>query len=228
MKLYYSYNMDVDCAYIIRVKGHKKSEQLAKRCSDSCDKVGMPWQYWDGYDATGDTIIAPEGESPVMDLIRLSDHYLRKGEVANSLNHARLWAKCVTDDKPMVILEHDAVMVKPYKKHTVFNSVCYLGGFEQAKNGWGVYPTPPHASDGHNFHFILRTHAYAIDPAVAKNLLAHVIKNGIIGPSDMLIRADLFPIHQSGLYAFDEEAESTILNRPQSGRPSVRNEGLKI
>ncbi len=220
--------MDIDCAYIIRVKGHKKSEELAKRCSDSCDKVSMPWKYWDGYDATGSTIIPPKDESPIMDLIRLSDHYLMKGEVANSLNHIRLWAKCASDDKPLVVLEHDAVMVKPYRKHTLFNSICYLGSHEQAKKGWGLYNTPPHGSDGNNFHFILRTHAYSIDPAVAKNLLGHVIKHGITGPSDMLIRTDLFPVHQSGLYAYDEVAESIILNRPQVGRPSIRNEGLKL
>lgn len=220
--------MDIDCAYIIRVKGHKKSEELGKRCSDSCDKVGMPWQYWDGYDATGKTIIPPENESPVMNLIKLSDHFLRKGEVANSLNHIRLWAKCVMDDKPLVILEHDAVMVKPYREHTLYNSICYLGSAEQVKKNWGVYATPPHASDGHNFHFILRTHAYSIDPAVAKNLLAHVIKNGIIGPSDMLIRADLFPMHQVGVFAYDEEAVSTIPNRPQGGRPNSRNDDLYL
>lgn len=228
MKLFYSYNTDIDCAYIIRVKGHKKSEELAKRCSDSCDKVGMPWQYWDGYDATGRVIIPPENESPVMNLIRISDHYLRKGEIANALNHIHLWAKCVADDKPLVILEHDAVMVQSYRKHTLYNSICYLGGYEQAKKKWGIYPTPPHGSDGHNFHFILRTHAYAIDPIVAKNLLSNVIKTGITGPSDMLIKADLFPIHQTGLYAYDELAESIIPNRPKKGRPSERNDGLKL
>lgn len=228
MKLLHSYNTDVDCAYIIRVKNHKKSEQLAKRCSDSCDKIGMPWQYWDGYDATGNSIIPPENENPVMNLIRLTDHYLRKGEIANALNHIHLWAKCVADDKPLVILEHDAIMVQPYRKHTLYNSICYLGGAEQALKGWQVLPTPPHASDGNNFHFICRTHAYAVDPIVAKNLLSSVIKLGITGPSDMLIRADLFPIHQMGLYAYDNDAGSIILNRPQSGRPNIRNDDLKL
>lgn len=228
MNLLNSYNTDIDCAYIIRVKGHKKSEQLAKRCSDSCDKVGMPWQYWDGYDATGKGIIPPKGESPIMNIIKVTDHYLRKGEIANSLNHIRLWAKCACEDKPLMVLEHDAIMIKPCRKHVLFNSICYLGGAEQAKKNWGVYPTPPHGSDGHNFHFILRTHAYTIDPTVARSLLSHVIKHGITGPSDMLVRADLFPIHQIGLYAYDEEAESIILNRPTRGRPSERNDDLKL
>jgi len=40
--------------------------------------------------------------------------------------------------------------------------------------------------------------------AGAKNMLAHVIKMGICAPLDILIRADIFPIHQMGVYAYNE------------------------
>ena len=40
--------------------------------------------------------------------------------------------------------------------------------------------------------------------AAAKNMLAHVIKMGISAPLDILIRADIFPIHQMGVYAYNE------------------------
>ncbi len=39
--------MDVDKAYIIRVKDNKKSEDVALRCAESCEKVKMPFEYWD-------------------------------------------------------------------------------------------------------------------------------------------------------------------------------------
>jgi hypothetical protein len=89
-------------------------------------------------------------------------------------------------------------------------------------------PTPPHASEGPNYHFICRAHAYAIDPAVAKNLLSHVIKYGIAVPLDILIRADIFPIHQMGVYATDalDKTETTILGRPKHGRKTDRNDKL--
>ena len=45
--LYFSYDVEVDKAYIIRVSGNEKSEALAKRCADSCEKVGMPYAYWE-------------------------------------------------------------------------------------------------------------------------------------------------------------------------------------
>jgi len=123
-------------------------------------------------------------------------------------------------------------MLQPYLKHQVFHSICYLGGNEQFNQGWQVLPTPPHASEGPNYHFICRAHAYAIDPAVAKNLLAYALKMGICAPLDIMIRADLFPIHQMGLYAYNvwdgDKLNTTIEGRPLEGRSTVRNDDLTI
>lgn len=234
MKLFFSYDMDVDKAYIIRVKNHEKSEMMARRCADSCGAVGMPYQFWDAYDGTGGEIVVPAHHSQVMNMIKVTDHYLTRGEVACALSHISLWAKCVEQDKPLVVLEHDSVMVQPYLKHAVFNSIGYLGCNEQANNGWGVFPTPPHASEGPNYHFICRAHAYAIDPAVAKNMLAHVIKYGINAPLDILLRADIFPIHQIGMFAYDvyeevdKQKQTTIIGRPKEGRSTKRNDKLEV
>jgi hypothetical protein len=163
-----------------------------------------------------------------MNLRRVTDHYLTRGEVACALSHISLWNHCVQIDQPIVILEHDAIMVERYTQHAIHNSICYLGCAEQVEKGWGVYPTPPHASEGPNYHFLCRAHAYAIDPVVAKNLLAHVIKYGISAPLDILIRTDIFPVHQNGVFAYDaSEKETTILARPKEGRNTVRNDNLE-
>lgn len=230
--LFNSYNTGVSKAYIIRVEGHEEGEHKAGRCADSCDNVGMPWEYWDAYNGLGGTIAPPEHHSGVMEMVKVTDHYMTRGEVACALSHISLWQKCVIDDQPLVVLEHDSIMVQPYLNHSVYNSICYLGGHEQAKQGWQVLPTPPHASEGPNYHFICRAHAYAIDPAVAKNLLAHVLKYGINAPLDILIRADVFPIHQMGLYAYNEwdgdKTNTTILGRPLEGRSTKRNDNLEV
>lgn len=227
--LYCKYDQNVDRAYIIRVKDHKISEAKAKRCAESCATADMPYDFWDAYDGTRDGVKQPENliNNPIMSLIKISDHYLVKSEVCCALSHISLWAKCAVEDKPLVVLEHDAIMVKPYRQHAVFNSICYLGSREQVEQGWGVYPTPPHASEGPNYHFICRAHAYAIDPAVAKNMLSHVIKYGITGPLDIILRADVFPIHQMGLYAYDlEDRVTTITGRPEKGRTTERLDNI--
>lgn len=227
--LFYSYDMGVDRAYIIQVRDHEVSEQKAAECAKSCTEVGMPYQFWDAYDGTGDTIKPPANlvGHPVMACLKVTDHYLTRSELACALSHISLWAKCVEEDKPLVILEHDAIMLQPYRQHAVFNSICYLGSIEQVKKGWAVNPTPPHASEGPNYHFICRAHAYAIDPAVAKNMLAYVIQHGICRSLDMILRADIFPIHQMGVFAYDnQDSRTTITGRPLEGRSTIRNDKL--
>lgn len=221
--LFYSYNQKVDKAYIIRVKDHEISEQKASECAASCRKVGMPYDYWDAYDGTGDRIIPPVHHNIVMDLIKITDHYMTRGEVACALSHISLWARCIRQDQPLVVLEHDTIMVQPFLDHPTIGTLCYLGGREQAKMGWPVYPTPPHASEGPNYHFICRAHAYSIDPQSAKNLLSYVIKYGLTGPLDIIMRTDLFPVVQFGLYAYDEDngQKTTTIN----GRDHVNEEG---
>ncbi len=227
--LFFSYDMTVDHAYIIRINGNKNSMEQAAECAESCKQVGQSYQYWDAYDGTMDKIVPPVTHGQFMSLIKITDHYLTRGEVACALSHISLWLKSVELDKPIVILEHDSIMTKAYPVHSVYNSICFLGSNEQVEQGWGVFPTPPHASEGINYHFICRAHAYAIDPAVAKNLLAHVLKYGICAPLDIMIRADIFPIHQMGIFAYDKKkSTTTISNRPLEGRSTIRNDNLTV
>lgn len=227
MGLFYTYNTLVDKAYIIRIKNHELSEKLAKRCCDSCEKVGMPCELWDAYDGTGEEIIFPSSHNLIMDMIKITNHHLTKQEICCLLSHISLWAKCVLVDKPIVVLEHDAIMAQPYLNHGMYNSISYLGCSEQV-NGWKMYPTPPHGTDGPNNHFILRTHAYAIDPASAKNLLSHAIKYGVYTSADKFIRADVFPMHQAGGYAFDGQSETTIKNRAEHSCKTTRLDDIKV
>lgn len=233
LNLYYSYNNKVDKAYIITVKGHTHSERISARCQQSCDAVGMPYTVWDAYDGTGNSIVTPPGlvNDSVMRLLKITDHYLTRGEVACALSHISLWSHCAKIDRPIVILEHDSVMVKKFESHDSYNSIVYLGGAEWAKQNWGIYPIPPHASEGPNYHFICRAHAYSIDPQMAKNLLAHVIKMGICAPLDIMMRADIFNITHQGLFAYDDNVDAvkdtTILARPVEGRTTKRNDRLE-
>ena len=229
--LFFSYDLSVDKAYIIRIKNHALSERKAVECLASCNSVGIDSTLWDAYDGTGKEVIPPEHlkDHPTMSMIKVTDHYLVRAEVACALSHISLWAKCVEIDKPIVILEHDAIMLAPYKQHSLYNSICYLGCTEQANRNWSIQPTPVHGSDGPNYHFMLRAHAYAIDPAVAKNMLAYVIQHGICGQLDRLLRADIFPMHQMGLVAFDNHENLTsILGKTEEYRSSRRNDALEF
>ena len=204
----FSYAMDNSTAYIITLNDHP----LGHRCLDSCRKVGQQAELYPAVDGTQDVLTYP---ASLPRWFKVTDHHLSQTEVACALSHISLWAKCVEQDHPLIVLEHDAIMVQALPEHPVFGCIVYLGSQEQ-KNGWKVFPTPPHATNGPNYHFICRAHAYSVDPAIAKNMLAHVLKYGIHESLDIMLRADIFPIVQTGFYAYDEPGETTITNRKQT------------
>jgi hypothetical protein len=234
LNLFRKNRIDIEAAYIITVKDNANSEQYSARCQQSCLEVGMPYKVWPAYDGT----IKERGIVPpiqmrndsVMNMLKITDHYLTRGEVACALSHISLWVHCALIDQPIVILEHDTLMYKKFETIDGYNTIVYLGGSEWKDQNWPMVPIPPHASEGPNYHFICRAHAYAIDPAVAKNLLSYVITHGIDAPLDIMMRVDLFNISHQGLYASDvmsDLSDTTIAARPTAGRTTQRNDNLE-
>lgn len=222
--LNYRMHFDDPTAYIITVKNHQTSERLSKRCQESCASVEQPYVVWDAFDGTNKETIKypPHAEQQGhYKWLKLMNDKLTIGEIACILSHFSLWARCVELDEPIVILEHDAIMVAKYRWHNGWNQINYLGNLQQYQ--MNQYPDfPPHASATKNHRFICRAHAYAIDPAVARQLVAHVVRTGLTAPADMLIRADLFPIVQTGFYAFDLPDETSIDDRDASWEKNAR------
>ena len=226
MNYYNHYEMGVEGTYIISIQGNKVSEQLTKQCYDSCQKVGQPnVQVFPAFDATDSPIKIqdhdlgkPIGElgsikvpeflqgQAFLNFLRLRRADLLMTQIACFLSHYSLWCMCLDKDQPIVILEHDAIMVKEYLRHKYYNNIVYLGGCEQVKGSLHANDTvPPHASDQKGLdRFICRAHAYAIDPAIAKNLVAYSIHHGIITTADAIMRSDMFGIVQDGVYAYDK------------------------
>ena len=227
LNLFYSHNAEIENAYIITIKDNKISEKLSERCQDSCIKVGMLFKIWHAYDGTGKNIIEPDHlkDDTVMSMLKITNHYLTKSQVSCMLSHISLWLHCIKLDKPIIILEHDAIIVKKIQYLPSYNAIVYLGGAEWASNNFKICDIPLHGSDGPNVRFICRAHAYAVDPQVAKNLVAHVLKMGIYTSADCFMRADLFNITHKGLNAFDISGESTI--RESESNTHIRNDDLK-
>lgn len=205
LNLYYDYNTNVDNAYIITIKGHEKSEKYSLICQESCQRVGMPFIVWDAYDGTKGKIIEPEHSknNNFMAMLKLSHEEMPFPELACALSHISLWAHCAEINKPIVILEHDAIMVKRFHGMNSLNSIVYLGTEHWMNGSMPIQPIPIMGSHGINNRFILGCHAYAIDPMSAKNLLAYILRNGIWTIADRMIRCDLFNITHQGLYAYN-------------------------
>lgn len=212
--LNYSWNLEDITAYIITLRGNDVSERLSKRCKNSCLSVGQKYEVWDAFDGTSGEIFYPEHlkDQRHFKWLKQMNDKLTITEAAAILSHYSLWCKCIEEDKPIVILEHDAVMVNPYTCHKGWNQINYLGCMEHYQ--LGKYPDfPIHAAATKNYRFICRAHAYAIDPAIARQLVSHLIRFGLTAPADMLMRVDIFNVVQTGFYAFDMPGETTILDR---------------
>ena len=233
MNYYNQHEMAVEGTYIISIEGNELSQKLTQQCLESCEKVGQPNVHvFPAFDATDSPIKTqdhdlgkPIGElgtikipkflegQPFLNFLRLKRSDLLMTQIACFFSHYSLWCMCLDKDRPIVILEHDAVMVKQYRRHNYLNNIVYLGGCEQIKGSLKSTDTiPPHASDHKGLdRFICRAHAYSIDPLMAKNLVSYAIHHGIITTADAMMRYDMFGIVQDGVYAYDNPHDlSTI------------------
>jgi hypothetical protein len=235
--LFYDNNLAIEGTYIITIKGHVKSEESSKLAQESCQKYEINYTVWDAYngvmDIGGNNIVPPEHlkNDRFMKMLKISNHYLSRTEIACALSHISLWAHCAAINKPIVILEHDAIMIRKLAQVKSWNSIVFLGSLEWSQEGWPIGDIPIHGTDGPNLRFICRAHAYAIDPIVAKNMLSHVLKYGITDSADKLMRADLFNITHQGLYATDlrkPASETTITGRgyEEGVQSLIRNDKL--
>ena len=233
MNYYNQHEMDIEGTYIISIQGNKVSEQLTQQCLASCEKVGQPnVNVFPAFDATGSKVKVqqhdlglPVGElgsikvpeflqgQAFLNFLRLKRCDLLMTQIACFLSHYSLWCMCLDKDRPIVILEHDAVMVKPFVRHNYLNNIVYLGGSEQIHGSLRDTDTiPPHASDQQGLdRFICRAHAYSIDPIMAKNLVSYAIHHGIITTADAMMRYDMFGIVQNGVYAYDNPHDQSTI-----------------
>jgi hypothetical protein len=214
--LYKSYDMEVSQAHIIYIPNNEVSVRLAERCLKSCESVNQKASLYEGFDGTSNEIKVPLHckDQSWIKWLKVTDHQQSISEISCSLSHISLWVKCMEEDKPLIILEHDAIMLHQYPIHQLYNGIIYLGCTEQRFNkNIESIPIPPHSSINKNWNFINRAHAYSIDPSVAKNLFKMVLDRGIYESLDVMMRVDDFAIAQFDLCAYEEPGITTIIDR---------------
>jgi hypothetical protein len=212
--LLFSDNRQVESAYVITLPGNSISEELSRRCINSCQNVGQPIKVWQAFDGTNKKdVLVPyflENQEYLRWIKQPNDKY-STSQIATFFSHLSLWSHCATIDRPIIILEHDAIMIKALKQHNFYNCIQYLGNKEYYDQNKVPIGLPPHGSiySGH-WRFICRAHAYAIDPPIARNLLSYAVREGMTKTLDVFIRCDIFAIVQDDMYAYDERGISTI------------------
>jgi hypothetical protein len=107
--------------------------------------------------------------------------------VATFMSHYSLWAHCVATDKPILILEHDAIFKAPLPDLSDFEGLVNLGRpsfgkFKTPKDGFGPLTSKP---------YLPGAHAYYVTPGAAAELLEKAKTEAC--PTDVFLSLDRFP-----------------------------------
>ena len=115
-------------AFVITLFGNEYSERVAQRCIDSANipiekwqavtadesveelhGLGLRWTWGEGYKGM---LHKPYGGD-------------NRARIGCFLSHYLLWYRCSLIGEPMLILEHDAVFIRPFEEFE-FESICMI------------------------------------------------------------------------------------------------------
>lgn len=168
-------------AYILRIDD-PTSRFYSKTCSDSCDDVGLDWEYFEGYqNMTGRMAFGKTGiqNLPTEPYQHVENPSSGHKAMCCTAGHFHIWKKIVEgNDDVGVILEHDAMMFHPLTIQIPDNKIVVLGykvtdpkRYDSVRAGG---PRELIGIDGHE-----GAHAYAITKKTAQFLINEIQTQGI-------------------------------------------------
>lgn len=202
-------------AFVIRLDGVAESEQLANDCIASGNRHGLIIEKFDGIygqDAI-DKTIEKFGIKP----FSLKMKKDRLGVKGCFLSHYSLWVKAIEFNDPIIIFEHDGMMLRslPENIADLFDEFLLLDPYNKFSKDYG----DNHLLDNDSNYSIEEYRnpssrkKYGIDTEYAMGLQAYIIKpNAAI----KLIES----IKDTGFYPADMQCNKGILNL-QTIRPGI-------
>jgi GR25 family glycosyltransferase involved in LPS biosynthesis len=216
-------------AYCITLAGHEYSQAVAERCIRSAADVGgiHVERFRAVSAAEADSVLRVHGlRWTWMDQERCPTTGLRHHRYAGgaarigcALSHYLLWQRCVDEDEPILVLEHDAVFIRRFEPFD-FHGICQINdplgatrrgdwwSEQMSKRGPGVWPktwvTRPadRIPDG-----LAGNSAYVIQPHAARELIALYHELGV-WPNDATMCAQLVDLEEH--YPFITRAEQAV------------------
>jgi GR25 family glycosyltransferase involved in LPS biosynthesis len=215
-------------SFVITLLGHEYSERVAQRCIDSAFGLdirrfqaipassaqaamcaaGLRWTW--ANDNKGHAVCPVSG-------LKQHRYGVLNAKIGCFMSHYLLWQKCVALDEPILILEHDAVFIRPLPD-VAFDGICQIndprgatpyGGMwsdKMAQRGPGVWPKthifPDDKPDG-----LAGNSAYLIKPWAAKALIDKAHEVGV-WPNDALMCRQFFDLQE--LYPFVTKVEQEV------------------
>jgi GR25 family glycosyltransferase involved in LPS biosynthesis len=168
-------------AYIIRIS-NEVSRRYAKDAAESCERIGLPYEFFNGIEDKTAYEAWTQCQFPVKMLGVYKTSKVDKAACA-TVSHAMVWDKIASRKETAVVLEHDAVMLQPVSVDIPDDAIVTLGyklknpqGFNHVNAG---PPTKLTSIDGHE-----GAHAYAITWKTATSMLTELNNLGVSLPID--------------------------------------------
>ena len=188
--------------YVITITENDRSVQVADRCV----KSGLVF----GYKINKHKAYTPENCDVYEELKKLkypsaafNEIYSRPENcIAEFLSHHSLWKKCVRSKEPIVIFEHDAVLVGDVPQMMMFD-ILNLG-----KPSYGKFNTPSFIGYGSlvSKPYFPGAHAYRLTPKGAQQLIDECVFSA--GPTDIYIHSSKFTLGE--YYPWPAEARDSF------------------
>ena len=153
------------------------SIEYAKDAAASCDKVGLPWEYYEGYKPDSQKDLWKNFKDTA-DVTVPKFKPMDKGAAGCTASHAHLWKRISKNKECVIILEHDGIMLHPLDLDIPDDRIVALG---YKYYDWNKYDYqsagPPKKLVDVQFH--PGSHAYAITHVMAQTLVDEIEKSGI-------------------------------------------------
>lgn len=112
-------------AYIIRISS-ELSRRYAKNAADSCDRIGLPYEFVEGTENKTAYDAWSQCRFPVKTLGVYKSHKIDKAACA-TVSHARVWNMISSRKETAIVLEHDALMLHSVSIDIPDNIIVALG-----------------------------------------------------------------------------------------------------
>lgn len=153
------------------------SIEYAKDAAASCDKIGLPWEYYEGYKPDSQKDLWKNFKDTA-DVTVPKFKPMDKGAAGCTASHAHLWKRISKNKECVIILEHDGIMLHPLDLNIPDDRIVALG---YKYYDWDKYDYqsagPPKKLVDVQFH--PGSHAYAITHVMAQTLVDEIEKSGI-------------------------------------------------
>ena len=193
-------------AFVIKLSGIESSELLAQECKDSGLKFGITIKDFNGI--YGDSNI--EKYHTLYNIrpwkVKMKKH--RIGVKGCFLSHYSLWMHSVNTNNPVLILEHDAVILRDIPENILnsFEEFLMLDPFNKMKKDYKLFHQNeskkgieeyfnPDVSPKYGVmeQYTMGLQAYIIKPIAASKLINHVKEHGYL-PADIQCNKGLINI----------------------------------